>query len=46
MTFVPANLAQLPRGTLVERPHLGHFGPLEDPAGMARDIATWVEANR
>jgi pimeloyl-ACP methyl ester carboxylesterase len=46
VTFVPANLAQLPRGTLVERPHLGHFGPLEDPPGMARDIAAWVEANR
>jgi pimeloyl-ACP methyl ester carboxylesterase len=46
VTFVPANLAQLRRGTLVERPHLGHFGPLEDPAGMARDIAGWVEANR
>jgi pimeloyl-ACP methyl ester carboxylesterase len=46
VTFVPANLAQLPRGTLVERPHLGHFGPLEDPLGMARDIAAWVEANR
>ena len=46
VTFVPANLAQLRRGTLVERRHLGHFGPLEDPAGMAADIATWVEANR
>jgi pimeloyl-ACP methyl ester carboxylesterase len=46
VTFVPANLAQLPRGTLVERRHLGHFGPLEDPSGMARDIAAWVEANR
>ncbi len=46
VTFVPANLAQLRRGTLVERRHLGHFGPLEDPAGMAEDIATWVESNR
>jgi pimeloyl-ACP methyl ester carboxylesterase len=46
VTFVPANLAQLRRGTLVERRHLGHFGPLEDPTGMAEDIATWVEANR
>jgi pimeloyl-ACP methyl ester carboxylesterase len=46
VTFVPANLAQLRRGTLVERGHLGHFGPLEDPQGMARDIADWVEANR
>jgi len=46
VTFVPANLAQLRRGTLVERRHLGHFGPLEDPPGMAEDIAAWVEANR
>jgi pimeloyl-ACP methyl ester carboxylesterase len=46
VTFVPANLAQLRRGTLVERRQLGHFGPLEDPPGMARDIADWVEANR
>jgi pimeloyl-ACP methyl ester carboxylesterase len=46
VTFVPAQLERLPRGTLVERRHLGHFGPLEDPPGMARDIAAWVEANR
>ena len=46
VTFVAANLAQLPRGTLIERRHLGHFGPLEDPSGMARDIAAWVEGNR
>jgi hypothetical protein len=39
-------MAQLPRGTLIERRHLGHFGPLEDPPGMARDIAAWVEVNR
>jgi pimeloyl-ACP methyl ester carboxylesterase len=45
VTFVAANLAQLRRGTLIERGHLGHFGPLEDPAGMAVDIAAWVEAN-
>jgi len=46
VTFVAANMAQLPRGTLIERRHLGHFGPLEDPPGMARDIAAWVEVNR
>ena len=44
--FVPSVLAQLSRGTLVERRHLGHFGPLEDPQGMARDIAGWIEAHR
>jgi pimeloyl-ACP methyl ester carboxylesterase len=46
VTFVPSVLAQLSRGTLVERRHLGHFGPLEDPTGIGRDIAAWVEANR
>jgi pimeloyl-ACP methyl ester carboxylesterase len=46
VTFVAANFAQLRRGTLIERRHLGHFGPLEDPSGMAADIAAWVEANR
>jgi pimeloyl-ACP methyl ester carboxylesterase len=45
VTFVAANFAQLRRGTLIERGHLGHFGPLEDPSGMADDIAAWVEAN-
>ncbi len=43
--FAPATAAALPRGTLIERPRLGHFGPLEDPAAMARDIATWVRAH-
>jgi pimeloyl-ACP methyl ester carboxylesterase len=46
VTFVAANFAQLRQGTLIERRHLGHFGPLEDPSGMAADIAAWVEANR
>jgi len=46
VTFVAANFAQLRRGTLIERRHLGHFGPLEDPPDMARDIAAWVETNR
>jgi len=45
VTFVAANFAQLRRGTLIERRHLGHFGPLQDPSGMAVDIAAWVEAN-
>lgn len=43
--FAPAIAAALPRGTLVERPHLGHFGPLEDPASMAADVAAWVRAH-
>ena len=38
---VPA-VERLRLGTLVERPHLGHFGPLEDPSGMARDVESWI----
>ena len=44
VAFVPAALAQLEHGTFVDRPQLGHFGPLEDPSGAARDITAWVEA--
>jgi pimeloyl-ACP methyl ester carboxylesterase len=44
VAFVPAALAQLEHGTFVDRPHLGHFGPLEDPSGAARDVTAWVEA--
>jgi len=48
--FGPANFAPdaakaLPHGELVERRHLGHFGPLEDPEGMAADLAAWVAAH-
>ena len=35
----------LPRGTLVVWPDLGHFGPLEDPAAMAEEVADWVRAH-
>ncbi len=42
-SFGPAALTQLQHGTFVERRHLGHFGPLEDPRGAASDIAAWVE---
>ncbi len=42
--FGPAALTQLRHGTFIERRHLGHFGPLEDPEGAARDIAAWVDA--
>jgi pimeloyl-ACP methyl ester carboxylesterase len=45
VAFAPPAVSQLRRGTLVERRHLGHFGPLEDPSGIARDIADWVESN-
>jgi pimeloyl-ACP methyl ester carboxylesterase len=44
--FVPAMLQSRPATTFIERPNLGHFGPLEDPISMARDLAAWVEANQ
>ncbi len=43
--FAAAVAAALPQGTLLERPGLGHFGPLEDPAAMADDVIEWVEAH-
>jgi pimeloyl-ACP methyl ester carboxylesterase len=43
--FVPAMLQIRPDTTLVERPQLGHFGPLEDPTSMARDLDDWIAAN-
>jgi pimeloyl-ACP methyl ester carboxylesterase len=43
VAFAPAVAAALPRGRLIERPDLGHFGPLEDPRSMAGDLATWVQ---
>ena len=43
--FAPAVADALPLGTLVERRHLGHFGPLEDPAAMAEDVSAWVRAH-
>ncbi len=42
--FGPAALTQLQHGSFFERRDLGHFGPLEDPEGAARDIAAWVDA--
>lgn len=40
--FAPAAVDALPQAWLVERRHLGHFGPLEDPVGMAADLASWL----
>jgi pimeloyl-ACP methyl ester carboxylesterase len=42
--FVPALVRAQPGAVLVERPELGHFGPLEDPSAMARDLESWVES--
>jgi pimeloyl-ACP methyl ester carboxylesterase len=38
--LAPAIAAGLPHGRLAHHPLLGHFGPLEDPAAVAYDIAT------
>jgi pimeloyl-ACP methyl ester carboxylesterase len=43
--FAPSIASALRRGTLIERPQYGHFGPLEDPAAMAADVADWVEGS-
>lgn len=39
----PTIAERLPRGTLEEHPKLGHFGPLADPAGVARCIRRVVD---
>ncbi|MDQ3294742.1 MAG: alpha/beta hydrolase [Actinomycetota bacterium] len=41
--FAPGVADRLPLGYLLRHPELGHFGPLEDPAGMAAEIVRWVE---
>lgn len=43
--FAPAAADALAHGVLVDRPALGHFGPLEDPDSMAQDLAGWVDAH-
>jgi pimeloyl-ACP methyl ester carboxylesterase len=45
VAFAVPVVDRLRHGTLVERRHLGHFGPLEDLSGAARDIVSWVRAN-
>jgi pimeloyl-ACP methyl ester carboxylesterase len=37
--LAPAIAAGLPHGRLAHHPLLGHFGPLQDPAAIAADIA-------
>jgi len=36
--FGPPIVAAMPRARLVEYPHLGHFGPLQDPDTIAEEI--------
>lgn len=40
--FAPLVAERLRRGRLVRHPELGHFGPLQDPARMAAEVAAWV----
>jgi pimeloyl-ACP methyl ester carboxylesterase len=42
--FVPAIARAQPGARLVEYPEYGHFGPLEAPAAMARDLESWIES--
>jgi pimeloyl-ACP methyl ester carboxylesterase len=44
VAFAGPLVHHLPRATLVERRHLGHFGPLENPTTMAADVAAWIES--
>jgi len=46
VAFAPFVAEAMPRATLIDRPGLEHFGPLQDPAGMAIDIADWVGDHR
>jgi pimeloyl-ACP methyl ester carboxylesterase len=43
VTFAGPVTASLPQGTLIERRELGHFGPLQDPTAMGRDVESWVK---
>jgi pimeloyl-ACP methyl ester carboxylesterase len=38
-----AMAARLPHGEAIVFPGLGHFGPLQDPAGVAHRVAAWLE---
>jgi pimeloyl-ACP methyl ester carboxylesterase len=42
-TLFPAEVvAGLPLGQARTYPHLGHFGPLQDPAALAADLQAWL----
>jgi len=43
-SFAPGIVGRLPHGRLEEHPHLGHFGPLEDPAVIATAIRAALTA--
>jgi pimeloyl-ACP methyl ester carboxylesterase len=41
-SFAPGLADRLPAGRLVRHPELGHFGPFEEPAKLAGEVAAWV----
>lgn len=41
-SFAEDVAARLPRGRLERHPELGHFGPLQDPEGLAARVTGWV----
>jgi pimeloyl-ACP methyl ester carboxylesterase len=45
VAFVPSIMSARRDTMLIERRHLGHFGPLEDPKAMAKDLEEWVLAH-
>jgi pimeloyl-ACP methyl ester carboxylesterase len=40
--FAPHVADALPNGRLVRHPELTHFGPLQDPLGLAAEVTAWV----
>jgi pimeloyl-ACP methyl ester carboxylesterase len=44
--FAAGIAAALPLAQLVEYPHLGHFGPLQDPVTVANDIVAFADRHR
>ena len=40
--FAPRVAEALPNGRLVRHPELSHFGPLQEPIGLAAEAAAWV----
>jgi pimeloyl-ACP methyl ester carboxylesterase len=40
--FAEAAASRLPRGRLLDRPDLDHFGPFTHPDDLAAEITTWV----
>ncbi len=40
--FAPSVAARVPGALLARHPELGHFGPLQDPDRIARDILAWL----